>query len=192
MRDPRRISGILQTLGEYWRDTPDIRLGQLLLGAVAPSTPCPELFYIEDEELLSKLQVQADWTAETPVVSFMINDTRRFLDIGVATFRVGYSGVSIELSRETEEIHLVKIKGIKLETLQLLKEHHFNDFEKFLLDNNGTVEWNDRSSYWEPETFTISYRSDNPKATASLADSICIITDQSEFKLVVKSEAEKE
>lgn len=52
-----------------------------------------------------------------PVVSHMNNDIRVFLDIGIATFRVGYSGVSIEMSRVTEEIHLVKIKGVNVKFL---------------------------------------------------------------------------
>lgn len=184
MRDPLRIRTILLTLGEYWRKTPDLRLGQLLLGAVAPSAACPELFYIEDEKLLAKLQTQFGWTAAQPAVDHMYNDIRTFLDSGIATFRVGYSGVSVELTRETEDIHLVTIKGIRHETLSAIKQH-ISSFEQFILDNNGTVEKNDHSNSWVPDTYTISYRSEISKITASLVDSICIITDQSDMKLAV-------
>lgn len=56
MRDPARISVILQAVEEVWQAEPDLRLGQLLICAVKPHDPCPDLFYIEDEELLAKLQ----------------------------------------------------------------------------------------------------------------------------------------
>jgi uncharacterized protein YihD (DUF1040 family) len=190
MRDPHRIKTILQVLGEYWSDTPDIRLGQLLLGAVKPASPCPELFYIEDEELLAKFQAHFDWTAEMPIVSHMNNDIRIFLDIGIATFRVGYSGISIELSRLTEEIHLVKIKGVKREIFDLMKEY-ISDFEQFLTEN-CTVEVSKRTSPFEPETYTVSYRSESSKATAGLAGYICIIADQSGLKLRKKNASDKD
>ncbi len=84
MRDPRRIRTILYTLGEYWHKTPDLRLGQLILGAVSPSTACPELFYIEDEDLLAKLQAQVHWTAVQPAIDHMNYDIRTFLDTGIS------------------------------------------------------------------------------------------------------------
>ncbi len=58
MRDPLRIKGIMRALEEYWNENPDIRLGQLLIWLAKPSTPCPELFYIEDDKLMSNLQAE--------------------------------------------------------------------------------------------------------------------------------------
>lgn len=60
MRDPSRIRTILQVLGECWNKEPDLSLGQLLVGVIRPSVPCPGLFYIEDEELLSRLQTRSE------------------------------------------------------------------------------------------------------------------------------------
>ena len=58
MRDPERIDRILNQLREVWVKVPDWRLGQLLVNAVNPKQPCPDVFYLEDrelEKLLSRL-----------------------------------------------------------------------------------------------------------------------------------------
>jgi hypothetical protein len=56
MRDPQRIDGVLAAIKEAWRLNPDLRLGQLIINTVRPAEPCPEVFYIEDEQLLARLQ----------------------------------------------------------------------------------------------------------------------------------------
>jgi hypothetical protein len=53
MRDERRIDGMLEIIRELWKRNPDLRLGQLLLNAA--SVHCPALFYLEDEELSSRI-----------------------------------------------------------------------------------------------------------------------------------------
>ena len=55
MRDPVRIDDALATLRAVWSESPDLRLGQLLVNAVRPAEPCPEIFYVEDDVLLLKL-----------------------------------------------------------------------------------------------------------------------------------------
>ena len=55
MRDKNRIPEILEKLEEVWVANPDCRLGQLLMVAVRPENPCPEMFYVEDDTLLEKL-----------------------------------------------------------------------------------------------------------------------------------------
>lgn len=52
MRDPERIDGILNELGEIWKGYPDLRLGQLLLNVARD----PMLYYIEDDELMARLE----------------------------------------------------------------------------------------------------------------------------------------
>ena len=52
MRSKYRIDITLNELQNIWLDFPDLRLGQLLLNAVSD----PELYYLEDEELIVKLQ----------------------------------------------------------------------------------------------------------------------------------------
>jgi hypothetical protein len=55
MRDPARIDGVLAALKEVWERDPDLRLGQLMMNAVKPESPCREMFYIEDDMLLQGL-----------------------------------------------------------------------------------------------------------------------------------------
>ena len=52
MRSKYRIDITLNELQNIWLEFPDLRLGQLLLNAVSD----PELYYLEDEELIVKLQ----------------------------------------------------------------------------------------------------------------------------------------
>ena len=52
MRDPARIEAVLSALKEAWVRYPDLRLGQLVVIASKPKEPCPEVFYIEDEQLV--------------------------------------------------------------------------------------------------------------------------------------------
>lgn len=52
MRSKHRIDAILNKLEEIWTLFPDLRLGQLLLNVSRD----PELYYLEDEELIKKLE----------------------------------------------------------------------------------------------------------------------------------------
>lgn len=52
MRLKYRIDATLNELQEIWSEFPDLRLGQLLLNAIKD----PELYYIEDDELILKLK----------------------------------------------------------------------------------------------------------------------------------------
>jgi hypothetical protein len=61
MRDPARITAALETIREAWEANPDLRLGQLVYNAAHSATdgavqPCPELFYLEDAQLLAGLR----------------------------------------------------------------------------------------------------------------------------------------
>lgn len=55
MRNPSRIDDVLAALRDAWVESPDLRLGQLIVNAVRPTDPCPEIFYVEDDRLLSGL-----------------------------------------------------------------------------------------------------------------------------------------
>ncbi|MGI8523214.1 MAG: hypothetical protein ACR2K3_07870 [Nocardioides sp.] len=58
MRDPQRIDDAIEHLRAAWRAHPELRLGQLIFNAAANSTsisPCPQLFYLEDEALIAGL-----------------------------------------------------------------------------------------------------------------------------------------
>jgi hypothetical protein len=56
MRDPARIEALLSLLRQVWEQSPDLRLGQLLLSAVRPEQPCPEIFHIEYDRLAEGLR----------------------------------------------------------------------------------------------------------------------------------------
>jgi hypothetical protein len=64
MRDPGRIEKVLAAIHEAWLENPDLRLGQLLINAVRPADPCPELYSIEDTKLLRKLKDLVDQMRE--------------------------------------------------------------------------------------------------------------------------------
>lgn len=51
-----RSEALLAALREAWLRHPEQRLGQLLVNAANPKTPCPELFYLEDQALLERLK----------------------------------------------------------------------------------------------------------------------------------------
>jgi hypothetical protein len=59
-RDPSRIDPVLQAIRKVWAEYPDMRLGQLLVNAIAPKEPCAELYSIEDMVLIRKLVKLAD------------------------------------------------------------------------------------------------------------------------------------
>ena len=44
------------TIVEVWTKYPDLRLSQLVVNAINPKSPCPEIFYIEDSQLLYKIK----------------------------------------------------------------------------------------------------------------------------------------
>ena len=48
MRDPARIPELCRLLERAWARCPDARLGQLLVQALGPAQPCPQVFYAED------------------------------------------------------------------------------------------------------------------------------------------------
>jgi hypothetical protein len=60
-RDPNRIDPIIEKIVELWRLVPDQRLCQILGNAVRHSTGDADLFYVEDEDLLSGIKVYKIW-----------------------------------------------------------------------------------------------------------------------------------
>jgi ribonuclease inhibitor len=57
-RNPERIPLSLRAIEEVWRQSPDLRLGQLLLNAMENPQNGSELYFIEDDRLLKKLGVR--------------------------------------------------------------------------------------------------------------------------------------
>lgn len=55
MRNPNRIDEFCKKLAEIWHKVPDWRFGQLLINALQ-KTSLQAIFYIEDKELLQKIE----------------------------------------------------------------------------------------------------------------------------------------
>ena len=55
MREAIRIPEILEHLARIWKDNPDFKLGQLIATAASSTKPLPEVFYLEDNQLLKGL-----------------------------------------------------------------------------------------------------------------------------------------
>jgi uncharacterized protein YihD (DUF1040 family) len=60
MRDPNRIEVILEAIKKYWKENPDLRLGQIVTN-LAPNTgydTCfhPNIYYLEDDDFLKSLE----------------------------------------------------------------------------------------------------------------------------------------
>lgn len=56
MRDPNRIYDIINRLEAIWARFPDLRLGQIILNVVND----PLLYYLEDDELIKRLEEHYD------------------------------------------------------------------------------------------------------------------------------------
>ena len=48
---------ILDQIKELWLEAPDLRFGQIIVNALELQGPLPKLFYLEDEILLSKIEL---------------------------------------------------------------------------------------------------------------------------------------
>ena len=55
-RNPKRIDTVLEELEEYWKENPDLRLGQLIFILSSKHNNIDDAFYIEDDELLQTLK----------------------------------------------------------------------------------------------------------------------------------------
>jgi len=58
MRDPKRIDKLLVRLARVSKQMPDMRLGQIVQNTSA------DVFYIEDEDLISRIEARAMATTE--------------------------------------------------------------------------------------------------------------------------------
>ena len=62
-REPGIEEEVLEALMQAWAAHPDMRLTQLIVNAIRPSTPCPEIFSVEDRRLIKLLNRLADRAA---------------------------------------------------------------------------------------------------------------------------------
>lgn len=93
MRDKNRIPKILNELERIWNANPDFRLGQLIVVGVKPKEPCPEVFYIEDEDLLDGLLKFDQRGSKTDEKPDPIPDWKRYSNVS----RMDPAALTIEL-----------------------------------------------------------------------------------------------
>ena len=55
--EPNTNKEMLETIEKAWAKYPDLRLAQLLVNAIKPSESCSEVYYIEDSQLINKLEL---------------------------------------------------------------------------------------------------------------------------------------
>ena len=55
-KEPHVEDDVLEALMEAGSMYPAMRLGQLIVNVVRPENPCPEIFYIEDSQLIKRLR----------------------------------------------------------------------------------------------------------------------------------------
>ena len=73
MRDPARIDDVLAAMRAAWAESPDLRLGQLIVNAVRPTNPCPEVFHTEDDALVRGLNSVREMLRATKVAGTVID-----------------------------------------------------------------------------------------------------------------------
>ena len=56
MRNPERIPEVLKELEEFWKQNPDLRLGQIISNLSYESMRNNDPFYMEDDDLLELLK----------------------------------------------------------------------------------------------------------------------------------------
>ncbi len=76
-RDPARIDQVLAALRKVWAEFPDLRLGQLLVNAVGPAEPCPEVFSVEDTVLVRRLEALAQRLRKAAAEPGVTSDPRK-------------------------------------------------------------------------------------------------------------------
>lgn len=79
MRDPARIPRILEAIWNVWERDPDLRLGQLIVNAIRPSRPAPQIFGFEDSKFEERLNNDRTedfpkHTADEVVLSLTLNE----------------------------------------------------------------------------------------------------------------------
>lgn len=71
MRNPERIDRVLEDLRRIWKKSPDLRLGQVIIGCVQQkvlgrSVQTNDVFYIEDEKLQAGMKIYEGLIDDVP------------------------------------------------------------------------------------------------------------------------------
>ncbi|MFK7748023.1 MAG: hypothetical protein AB8B65_06520 [Kordia sp.] len=117
MRDTNRIPKILNELERIWKANPDFRLGQLIVVGTKPKEACPEVFYIEDENLLEGLLNFENKVDLKTNESESIPDWKKYPNVS----RIEHEELSVELLSELINALKKSDKRIVITPINLMK-----------------------------------------------------------------------
>jgi hypothetical protein len=110
VRDPARIDRILESVRQVWTKYPDLRLGQLIVNAIRPSRPCPQVFYAEDTVIENGLTTppgeRPPYEAGELTLELSLNEAIVLFEF-VARFSQDDKPLTIEEPAESQVLHNV-------------------------------------------------------------------------------------
>ncbi len=152
MRDKNRIPKILNKLEQIWKENPDLRLGQIITIATRPKNTCPEVFFIEDEDILKGIQ-------SIGKESEILESKRRmpYWEIYPELIKINIEEITFELVKQFIEAvrkekpnqiltprSMMKLVGAPIEDLNWLdkQKERIEKLDNLLrvLENNGKIE----------------------------------------------------
>jgi len=54
-KEPNIEQEVIDTIMKVWKKYPSLRLTQLIVNAIEVKNPCPDVFYVEDSDLINLL-----------------------------------------------------------------------------------------------------------------------------------------
>lgn len=152
MRDKNRIPKILKELEQVWKENPDLRLGQIITIATRPKSPCPDIFSIEDEDVLIGIQ-----SIRNKVVNSEVNKRKPYWEIYPEIIKMKSEEITTELINQFIEAvrkekpdhiltprSMMKLIGAPVDDLNWLSKHK-DRIEKLnfilkIIEDNGEIE----------------------------------------------------
>ena len=66
MRDPARIEVLLELLRQYWKQNPDLRIGQIITNLSSSKRMSIDPYYIEDDMIINSLKEELSLRDKDP------------------------------------------------------------------------------------------------------------------------------
>ena len=151
MRDKERIPKVLKELEKIWKSNPDLRLGQIIVIATKPVEPSPEVFHIEDDDILKGIQAinkkndKAENNNKTPYWEVFPDIIR--IEVEEISLRIIEQFIKVVEDKEPNLIisakSMMKLVGAPISDKNWLNKHkkRFEKINSFLkeLEKNGYI-----------------------------------------------------
>jgi hypothetical protein len=66
LRDPSRIEVLLELLRQYWKQNPDLRIGQIITNLSSSKRMSIDPYYIEDDMIINSLKEELSLRDKDP------------------------------------------------------------------------------------------------------------------------------